>query len=82
MDATRSYNENFWVGQLYGIADSLSLHAVNNGIKVCKYLPYGPFDKSLPYLLRRIEENAVAIETFRKENFSIKKELMQRIKGH
>ena len=82
MDATRSYNENFWVGQLYGIADTLSLKAVNSGIKVCKYLPYGPFDKSLPYLLRRIEENAVAIETFRQENFSIKKELMKRIKGH
>lgn len=81
MDATRSYSENFWVGQLYGIADSLSLHAVNNGIKVCKYLPYGPFDKSLPYLIRRIEENAVAIETFRKENLSIKKELVKRIKG-
>ncbi|MDE9591218.1 proline dehydrogenase family protein, partial [Xenorhabdus bovienii] len=52
-----------------------------NGIKTCKYLPYGPIDKSLPYLLRRINENAVATDTFVKENKNMKKEIISRLKN-
>lgn len=69
----------FWIGQLYGVSDHISLNAVNHGARVCKYLPFGPFEKSLPYLLRRIEENAVSIDTFRNENVSLRKEISSRI---
>ncbi|MBD2797900.1 proline dehydrogenase family protein [Xenorhabdus sp. 18] len=70
----------FWFGQLYGIGDHISSNLVNSGSNVCKYLPYGPFDKSLPYLLRRINENAVSIDTFMRENKIIRKEIISRIK--
>ncbi|SFN75392.1 proline dehydrogenase family protein [Xenorhabdus japonica] len=73
-------NRSFWIGQLYGIRDDISSELAFNGIKTCKYLPYGPIDKSLPYLLRRINENAVATDTFVKENKNIRKEIISRLK--
>ncbi|AKH63552.1 MULTISPECIES: proline dehydrogenase family protein [Photorhabdus] len=74
-------NRSFWVGQLYGIRDDISSKLAFNGVKTCKYLPYGPIDKSLPYLLRRINENAVATDTFIKENKIIAKEIILRLKS-
>ncbi|MFP1981868.1 proline dehydrogenase family protein [Lonsdalea quercina] len=68
-----------WVGQLYGLGDHITYSLLQTGFRVCKYLPYGPLDKSLPYLLRRIEENAVASATFKKENRLLQKELLRRL---
>ncbi len=70
-----------WVGQLYGLGDHITYSLLQTGFRVCKYLPYGPLDKSLPYLLRRIEENAVASATFKKENKLLQKELLRRLVG-
>ncbi|WP_224554573.1 proline dehydrogenase family protein [Pectobacterium versatile] len=70
-----------WVGQLYGLGDHITYSLLQTGLRVCKYLPYGPLDKSLPYLLRRIEENAVATATFKKENKLLRKELLRRLVG-
>ena len=70
-----------WVGQLYGLGDHITYSLLQTGSRVCKYLPYGPLDKSLPYLLRRIEENAVASATFKKENKLLQKELIRRLAG-
>ncbi|EJD6670474.1 proline dehydrogenase family protein [Providencia rettgeri] len=81
LENTRLTNHHYWLGQLYGVGDHISLNAVKHGARVCKYLPYGPFEKSLPYLLRRIEENAVSITTFRHENKLIRKEIISRIVG-
>lgn len=74
-------NKKVWVAQLYGVGDHISLSAVKKGAKVCKYLPYGPFRKSFPYLMRRIEENAISRDTFRMENMLIKEELTLRMLG-
>ncbi|WP_409158723.1 carbapenem biosynthesis protein CarD [Pectobacterium sp. B2J-2] len=73
--------ERTWVGQLYGLGDHITYSLLQTGFRVCKYLPYGPLDKSLPYLLRRIEENAVASATFKKENKLLQKELLRRLVG-
>ncbi|WP_174870924.1 carbapenem biosynthesis protein CarD [Pectobacterium polaris] len=73
--------KHIWVGQLYGLGDHITYSLLQTGFRVCKYLPYGPLDKSLPYLLRRIEENAVASATFKKENKLLQKELLRRLVG-
>ena len=43
--------------QLMGMSDNLSNEIIKNNKTVYKYLPYGNFNDTLPYLIRRIYEN-------------------------
>lgn len=44
-------------GQLYGMSDHISFNLAHEGYNVIKYVPYGPLRSTMPYLIRRAEEN-------------------------
>ena len=55
------HKPQFEFAQLLGIADHLTQDLANKHFKVFKYLPYGEFNESIPYLLRRLNENKLIL---------------------
>ena len=57
-DAGLAKNDpRIFFAQLYGMSDHISFTMAKEGYNVAKYLPYGPVEKVMPYLIRRAEEN-------------------------
>ena len=52
-----SYQKQFKYAQLLGMNDYLSNYLLNNRQQVYKYIPYGNWKESIPYLTRRLYEN-------------------------
>lgn len=67
-----------WFSQLYGMSDNLSFNLAKEGYNVVKYLPFGPVNETLPYLIRRAEENTSAAGQTSRELSLIKKEMKRR----
>jgi len=67
-----------WFSQLYGMSDNISFNLANQGYNVAKYVPYGPVQHVLPYLLRRAEENTSVKGQSGRELLLISSELKRR----
>jgi proline dehydrogenase len=64
--------------QLLGMGDNLSLILAKYGYNVSKYVPYGPLDRAIPYLLRRARENSSVADQTGRELQLVGKELSRR----
>ena len=73
-----SDHPNLAFGQLYGMADHLSFALGSNKFNICKYVPFGPIREVIPYLVRRLEENASILGGTPYERSLLWKELRRR----
>lgn len=67
--------------QLYGMSDNITFNLAHAGCSVSKYLPFGPIDDVIPYLMRRAQENTSVKGQTGRELALIKKELGRRKSG-
>ena len=64
--------------QLFGMGDHITFNMAVQGYNVCKYLPFGPINEVIPYLMRRAEENTSVNGQTNKELVLLKTELARR----
>lgn len=67
-----------YFAQLYGMSDNISYKLASEGFNVAKYVPYGPVEKVMPYLMRRAEENTAMAGQTSREFALVKRELKRR----
>ncbi|WP_400191937.1 proline dehydrogenase family protein [Hymenobacter sp. B81] len=71
-------DERIWFAQLYGMSDNLSYNLAHAGYNTAKYVPYGPVEAVMPYLLRRADENTAIAGQSSREFLLIKREMERR----
>ena len=64
--------------QLYGMSDNITFNLAKAGCSVSKYLPFGPIEDVVPYLMRRAEENSSLSGQTGRELALINKEIARR----
>jgi proline dehydrogenase len=67
-----------WFSQLFGMSDNISFNLGSEGYRVSKYLPYGPVQDVVPYLMRRAQENTSVAGQTGRELSLIRRELQRR----
>ncbi|PVV02029.1 hypothetical protein BB560_003528 [Smittium megazygosporum] len=67
--------------QLLGMQDATSYKLAELNANIYKYVPYGPMRETLPYLIRRAQENSSILEAAALEVKSINQEILNRIKS-
>ncbi|XP_026170635.1 hydroxyproline dehydrogenase isoform X3 [Mastacembelus armatus] len=67
-------------GQLLGMCDHVSLTLAKEGYAVYKSVPYGSVEDTLPYLVRRAQENRTVLQGIRKERDLLRQELRRRLR--
>ena len=73
--------DQVFFGQLLGMADHLTFSLAASGYKAYKYVPYGPIDEVVPYLIRRTQENSAILGSsgVQEERRMVGKELRRRL---
>lgn len=62
-------------GQLLGMNDSIMHDLAANGFLTYKYVPYGPLQRVIPYLVRRLQENRQMLALLAKDKSDLLKQL-------
>lgn len=71
-------HDHIHFSQLYGMSDNITFNLAKAGCPVSKYLPFGPINDVVPYLMRRAQENSSVAGQTGRELGLIKKELQRR----
>ena len=73
-----NHHPHIHFSQLYGMSDHISFNMAAEGYKVSKYLPYGPLQDVVPYLMRRAQENSSVNGQTNRELLLIRQEIARR----
>jgi proline dehydrogenase len=71
-------DNRIWFAQLLGMSDHISFNLAQAGYNVAKYVPYGPIEAVMPYLIRRARENTSVAGQSSRELSLIRKEVERR----
>lgn len=75
-------DKRIYFAQLLGMSDHISFNLTHHHFNVAKYVPYGPVEEVMPYLLRRADENtSVAGQTSRELSLITKERNRRRAKA-
>ncbi len=77
-NAIDASDPRIYFAQLLGMSDHISFNLSKAGYNVAKYVPYGPINEVMPYLIRRAEENTSVAGQTSRELSLIRKELKRR----
>ncbi len=64
--------------QLFGMSDNITFNLAKAGCNVSKYVPFGPIQDVIPYLMRRAQENTSVSGQTGRELLLIRKEVKRR----
>lgn len=71
-------DQRVWSAQLLGMSDHISFNLSQAGFNVAKYVPFGPIRETIPYLIRRAEENSSVAGQTSRELELIRREVKRR----
>ena len=71
-------DKRVYFSQLLGMSDHISYNLAHTNYNVAKYVPYGPLEEVMPYLIRRAEENTSIAGQTGRELALIMKEKVRR----
>ena len=74
----KSNDMRIWFSQLYGMSDNISFALADMGYNVVKLIPFGPIEKTIPYLIRRANENSSVKGQSNRQFTLIKNEINRR----
>lgn len=80
LSGSTAKNDTLHFSQLYGMSDNLTFNLADAGYHVSKYLPFGPIEEVIPYLMRRAQENSSVAGQTGREFQLLKAEYMRRKK--
>ena len=76
--ALEKNDPRIFFSQLFGMSDNISFILASQNYNVSKYLPYGPVRDTMPYLIRRAEENTSVAGQMGKELELVLREIARR----